>query len=279
MSFAGQTVVVTGGASGIGRALGAELVGQGARVVLADIDGARVVDAAAALRGPGSATGRAVDVCDRDAVQALADDVVADHGRIDLWFNNAGVAIGGPTHELTGAHWDRALDVNLRGVVNGILAVYPRMVEAGTGHIVNTASAAGLATPAFVVAYAAAKSGVIGLTTSLRPEAARHGVRVSVLCPGSVDTPILDRLPDDLPPRPSTPVTGRQFLQALRQKPVPPDGVARAALRQVARNRAIIVVPRQAKVLWYVQRLSPALVERINRYVVSVVQRDLIRPA
>ena len=109
-----------------------------------------------------------------------------------MLFNNAGVALGGPTHELTAAHCDRVLDVNLRGVINGVLAAYPRMVGQGHGHIVNTASAAGLVAPPFVMAYAAGST-VVGLSLALRPEAALHGVRVSVLCPGAVDTPILDR--------------------------------------------------------------------------------------
>jgi NAD(P)-dependent dehydrogenase (short-subunit alcohol dehydrogenase family) len=278
MDFSGKTVVITGGSSGIGRALGVELVAQGADVVLADID-PEVGATAAAMAGPGSAEGQVLDVRDRDAVQGFMDEVVANHGFLDVLFNNAGVAVGGPTHEFTGAHWDRSLDVNLGGVVNGILAAYPRMVAAGRGHIVNTASAAGLAAPAFVTPYAAAKAGVVGLTTALRPEAARHGVRVSLLCPGSVDTPILDAVPDDLPAGPSAPVTGRQFLWALHQKPVAPEGVARVALRHVARNRAIIVVPARAKALWYLQRISPGLLERANRSVASIVARDLIHPA
>jgi len=277
MGFNGNVVVITGGASGIGRAMGAELTAQGAEVVLADID-AQVGATAAAITGRGSAEGRVLDVRDRDGVRALVDDVFENYGRLDVLFNNAGVAVGGPTHEFTGAQWDRSIEVNLGGVVNGLLAAYPRMVAAGRGHIVNTASAAGLVAPPFVSPYAAAKSGVVGLTTGLRPEAARHGVKVSLLCPGSVDTPILDR-PDDLATGPSAPVTGRQFLEVLHQKPVAAEGVARAALRHVDRNKAIIVVPGRAKALWYLQRLSPALTERINRSLVSVVNRDLIRPA
>lgn len=188
--------------------------------------------------------------------------------------------MGGPTHELTGAHWDRMIDVNLRGVVNGILAAHPRMIEQGHGHIINTASGAGLAAPPLVVPYATTKYAVVGLTAGLRPEAALHGIRVSVLCPGAVETPILDRLPpNDLPALASTPVTARAYLQKMHQRPIPADKFARAALRDVASNKAIIVVPRSAKSLWYLQRLSPALVERISRSMAANVIKHLVGPA
>jgi NAD(P)-dependent dehydrogenase (short-subunit alcohol dehydrogenase family) len=283
-SFAGKTAIITGGASGIGLALGAELVAQDARVVLADIDAVavgRVADELASSAGASaSIVGRHLDVGDRDAVRSLVDEITARDGSIDLLFNNAGLAMGGPTHELTGQHWDRIIDVNIRGVVNGVLAAYPRMIEQGHGHIVNTASGAGLAAPPLVVPYAATKHAVVGLSTGLRPEAALHGVRVSVLCPGAVETAILDRLPSgDLPVTASAPVTARQYLQLMRQKPMPADRFARAALRAIARNKAIIVVPRSAKALWYLHRLSPALAGRISRSMAATVTRDLVRPA
>jgi NAD(P)-dependent dehydrogenase (short-subunit alcohol dehydrogenase family) len=281
-SFAGKTAIITGGASGIGRALGAELVAQGARVVLADIDAVAVSAAAdqLAVSARASVVGRQLDVRDREAVRSLIEETVNRDGVIDLLFNNAGIAMGGPTHELTGDHWDRIIDVNLRGVVNGLLAAYPRMIDQGHGHIVNTASGAGLVAPPLVVPYAATKHAVVGLSTGLRPEAARHGVRVSVLCPGAVETAILDRLPaDDLPPTASAPVTARQYLQVIRQKPMSADRFAQAALASIARNRAIIVVPRRARALWYVHRLSPAVVERVCRSIDAEVTKRLVRAA
>jgi NAD(P)-dependent dehydrogenase (short-subunit alcohol dehydrogenase family) len=252
-------------------------------VVLTDVDGPAVAAAAADLAGDdptGSVTGEAVDVRDADAVRAAVHGVVARHGRIDLLFNNAGISMGGPTHELTQAHWDRIIDVNLRGVVHGVLAAYPQMVAQGHGHIVNTASAAGLAAPPLVVPYSTTKHAVVGLSLGLRPEAAGRGVRVSVLCPGTVETGILDAAPPtDLPPTASAPVSARQYLQALGQRPMGADDFARQALRQVARNHSIIVVPRSAKAFWYVQRLSPAVVDRVGRALARRVERRLVRPA
>jgi NAD(P)-dependent dehydrogenase (short-subunit alcohol dehydrogenase family) len=282
-AFAGKTALVTGGASGIGRALGAELSALGGRVVLADIDGEAAGRAAFELMAaPDEATsvvGRHLDVSDETAFRSLVAEIVEQDGGLDYLFNNAGISLGGPTHELTGAHWDRMVDVNIRGVVNGVLAAYPKMVEQGHGHIVNTASGAGLAPPPFVTAYAMTKHAVVGLSTGLRAEAALHGVRVSVLCPGAIETPILDRSPDaDLPVTASEPVTAREYLASLGQKPFPADDFARRALEQVAHNKSVVVLPSRAKALWYLQRFSPRLMDRVGRAIATRVDRDLVHP-
>jgi NAD(P)-dependent dehydrogenase (short-subunit alcohol dehydrogenase family) len=279
--FTDKAAIVTGGASGIGRALGAELFGQGAHVVLADVDGEAAARAAAEIGAgvaapAGSIVGAQVDVRESGTVRSLVDDVAARHGRLDLMFNNAGISMGGTTHEMGEAAWNRIIDINLRGVVNGVLAAYPRMVAQASGHIVNTASGAGLAAPAFLVAYATTKHAIVGLSTGLRPEAAHYGVRVSVLCPGAIDTPILDRgLPDDLPPEAQAFqfLTGREYLKKVGLRPMPVDRFARRALREVARNKAIIVVPGSAKALWYAHRLSPGLTERAARLTIRRILR------
>lgn len=255
-SFTGRTALVTGAASGIGAALTARLRSRGAIVITTDVEGD--VD-------------HHLDVRDLAGFRAL----VAEAGVPDLLFANAGISMGGPAHELGRAHWDRIIDVNLNGVVNGVLAVYPGMVERGSGHIVATASGAGLAAPPFVAAYATTKHAVVGLVLGLRPEAVLHGVRVSVLCPGAVDTPILDRLPaDDLAATATTPVTAREYLSLVKQKPVDANRFARLALRGVERDRAIIAVPARARTLWYLHRLSPALVGRISSALARRLDRE-----
>jgi NAD(P)-dependent dehydrogenase (short-subunit alcohol dehydrogenase family) len=223
--------------------------------------------------------GRSLDVVDEAAFRALVDAVIDEHGRLDLLVNNAGISLGGPTHELTAAHWDRIIDVNLRGVINGVLAAYPRMIDQGHGHIVNVASGAGLVGPPFVAAYATTKHAVVGLSLTLRPEAALHGVDVSVLCPGSVDTAILDRPPPaDLPPAATGVVTGREYLAVVGQKPIPAERFARLAIGRILRRNALIVVPAQARSLWYVQRVSPRLTQRMLRIVARRVDRKLVAP-
>jgi NAD(P)-dependent dehydrogenase (short-subunit alcohol dehydrogenase family) len=274
-------VVITGGASGNGRAMAAELVHSGAHVVIADIEGAEAGAEALepSVADGGSVTGRVLDVTDADAFRSVVDEVISRFGRLDLLLNNAGISLGGPTHELTEAHWRRVIDVNLQGVVNGVLAAYPRMIEQRSGQIVNTASGAGLVAPPFVAAYAATKHAVVGLSTALRPEAALHGVKVNVLCPGAVETAILDRPPPaDLPVGKSAPVTAREYLAVVRQRPVPADRFARLALRAIAADRGVIVVPRAARSLWYLHRLSPALTLRATGFLAKRVDRRLVRP-
>jgi NAD(P)-dependent dehydrogenase (short-subunit alcohol dehydrogenase family) len=277
-----RVAIVTGGASGIGRALGAALVRRGDRVVLADVEGATAVEVAEQLTavGPGTASGAAVDVQDAAAVAALVTDTAARHGRLDLMFNNAGLGIGGPVEELALTHWDRAIDVNLRGVVHGVHAAYPVMLRQGFGHIVNTASLAGLLPSPGSAPYSATKWAVVGLSLSLRGEAAPRGVRVSVVCPGGVDTPILDKgMPPDLPRVPTAEATDtRAVITKLSGGHLySADALAADVLRGLDRNRAFIVAPRQARILWRLMRLSPSLMMRLGT---AMIARDSdTRPA
>lgn len=262
--FAGQVAIVTGAASGIGRALSAALARRGAAVVLADIDEAAVKSAADDMAGASGASvsGKALDVRQAEAFGDLVAGVVRDHGHVDLLFNNAGVGIWGDVADLTLAHWDRVIDVNLRGVVHGVAAAYPVMIRQGRGHIINTASLAGLVPGPLLTPYAMTKHAVVGLSTGLRAEAAAHGVRVSVVCPGVIDTPILDKgNPPDLPAVPS-PLDGRRMLSKSMGKPYPPASLADDILAGVARNRAFIVSPLHARAAWAVYRLSPELFVR-----------------
>lgn len=269
--FHGKSAIVTGGASGIGAALGAALASYGAHVVLADLDGDGATEAARTIEqaidsGDGSVRGVELDVTDRGVVQELVLDTAKRENGLDFLFNNAGIGGGGPTEHVPREHWDRTIDVNVGGVVNGVIAALPGMVARGQGHIVNTASAAGLAPAAFAVAYCTTKHAVVGLSGALRPEVAAHGVRVSVLCPGMVETPILDKGPPADLPRPDQPgLTGRAYLTTLGMSPMSAERFARIALRGVARNRGIIITPATPRIAWWLQRMSPRAVDAVNR--------------
>ena len=253
MSFADKHAVVTGGGSGIGAALCRALDLAGAHVVCTDVDGQAADRVAATLSSRARAA--RLDVTDSDAVQSVVDDVVARAGRLDLLFNNAGIVWGGDTELLSLDQWNAIIDVNIRGVVYGIAAAYPQMLKQGHGHIVNTASMAGLTAAGQVTSYVATKHAVVGLSMALRSEAVPRGVGVLVVCPAAVDTPILDKGAVGA-------FVGRDyFLQA--GKPYSADLLARDTLRAVERNKAILVKPTVAHAQWLLARAAPALMNRL----------------
>ena len=249
-AFTDQVAIVTGGGSGIGRSLSAALAAQGARVVVADVDGARA-EAVAAELGE-RARAETVNVTDSVAVQRMIDETAARAGRIDLLFNNAGIAVFADARDTTLADWNRQIDVNLRGVVHGVVAAYPIMLRQGFGHIVNTASAAGLLPSPATIAYAATKHAVVGLSLTLRAEARPHGVKVSVVRPGLIDTPIVQAAKIVGPTR-------ERVVSDPRLRLYSSDRLATAVLRGVARNRAVIPFTPEVRLLWALHRLSPRL--------------------
>lgn len=256
--FKGKVAFVTGGASGIGRALCEHLGRKGAAVVVTDLNAAGAATVAEKIRqAGGQAESMALDVTDAAAFSALVAEVAARYGRIDFFFNNAGIAVVGEACHYSLEDWNKVLDVDLRGVVNGVHAVYPIMIKQGGGHILNTASMAGLIPSPGLVAYAAAKHGVVGLSVSLRAEAAAYNVRIGALCPGFIDTAILT----------DSKRIGfaQENIGKARRISVTPDVCAKAALKGMERNEAIITVPAHATAGWLLQRFSPAATHWVAR--------------
>jgi NAD(P)-dependent dehydrogenase (short-subunit alcohol dehydrogenase family) len=250
-SFVGKVAIITGGASGIGKAIGQEIAQRGARVILADLDGEKAEQAAQGIiQAGGRARAELVDVCDAAQVKALVERAFSQEGSLDYMFNNAGIALFGEVRDMTLEQWERILRVNLHGVVHGVASAYPRMVKQGSGHIVNTASMAGIAPTPGATAYAMTKHGVVGLSTSLRGEGAALGVKVSVVCPGLIDTPIKDALT-------YLNLDKQKMLQHPAIKLHPVEDCARVVVRGVERNRAIITVTPFARRAWLIYRLMP----------------------
>jgi NAD(P)-dependent dehydrogenase (short-subunit alcohol dehydrogenase family) len=262
-----QVSIVTGGASGIGLALGTALVHRGWHVVLADLQDVAAKEHADRLTrtGPGSAVGVHVDVRDAEAVARLVEATRSEHGQLDLMVNNAGIGIGGEPEELELVHWDTIIDTNLRGVIHGCRAAYPVMLRQGHGQILNVASSAGLIpSPGQMAPYAATKFAVVGLSHALRAAGADRGIRVSVLCPGWIDTPLLDGAwPADLPIPPSM-ASSPSMREGLVQAGVriyPANRLAEETLRGLERDKAVLVIPREWHRNWVLFRLVPGLLE------------------
>jgi NAD(P)-dependent dehydrogenase (short-subunit alcohol dehydrogenase family) len=257
-SYQGAVAIITGGASGIGRALGEALARRGADVVLADLQSELAEQVASGIRSAGGkATAIALDVRDFAAFDGLVRDVVSSRGRLDYLFNNAGIGIGGRVQFYAVENWDRVIDVNIRGVTNGVQAAYSTMLRQGFGHIVNTASVAAFMPTPGLVSYGMSKHAVLGLSTSLRAESASAGIRVSVLCPGVIRTPVLEwgKYHEALE---EMDVDGqRRIIERLR--PMDPAAFAKAALRAIARNKAVIIIPARWKAAWWLNRVSPQL--------------------
>jgi len=273
--FENKVAVVTGGASGIGRALCEEL-GQreAAMVVVADINAEGAGQVASAINTAGGRA-RAVhlDVSRAEDVQKLVEDTASEHGRLDFMFNNAGIALCGEVRDMDLEHWQRILDVNLWGVICGTTAAYRVMTQQGFGHIVNTASLGGLIPEPMATAYATTKHAGLGLSTSLRAEAAELGIKVSAVCPGFVQTKALD----------SATYVGVKREDAISEmsssmKMMDATDFARVILRGVERNKAIITDTALTRLLWWLYRLNPAVLGPFLQKGVSDMRALRIEP-
>ncbi|WP_131104306.1 SDR family NAD(P)-dependent oxidoreductase [Ornithinimicrobium sufpigmenti] len=224
-----QVVLVSGGARGIGAALARAHRARGDTVVVADLRPLHDDD-------------RFLDVRDRDAYGRLAEEVVAAHGRIDLFYDNAGIAVAGVLEEMTPQHWADQIDINLRGVVHGVDSVYPLMCRQGHGQLVIVASLAGILPIPAMIPYSTVKSAVVTLGRALRVEARRHGVRVNVVCPAFVATPLLANINPDLPETGANEV-GVRLVRQIQGRPMDPDKLASVVIKALPTNPEMILAP------------------------------------
>jgi NAD(P)-dependent dehydrogenase (short-subunit alcohol dehydrogenase family) len=249
-TFRGRSVIVTGAASGIGRAIAEQCAAAGASVLLTDV----VDEVNTVAEGIGdNAQAMHVDVSDRDQVAAAVDKVVAEHGSLDFIFNNAGVAIFGEVEEVTLDHWDKIVDVNLKGVAYGVKLAYDQMVKQGSGHIINTASVAGLIPVPLQTHYVATKHAVVGLGKTLAIESVEHNVHVTTFCPGFISTGMMDN---------NTLRGTMDVPDARKLVPVPAMSADKAVanlLTGVAKKKSIVITPFYGRIGWWLERFSPRL--------------------
>lgn len=234
MDLRGAGVLITGAAGGIGSAMCGAFAAAGAQVTSADLAGA----------------GADHDLDVRDA-KAVAD-LVSGLDRLDVVVANAGIGVGGLVDDIDAAGWDATIDVNIRGTVNTVLPAYDRLRAQGSGAIVVMASLSGLLGTPLLTPYAMSKYALVGLGASLGPEAARHGVSVTTVCPGPVETPLLDE------PSATGGLAVRRYLTAAAGAPITPAALADRVVDAVRAGRPL-VVPGRAGALWRLARFAPRL--------------------
>ncbi len=256
----GTVAVVTGAASGIGRATALALAAARSTVVCADIDG----DAAEKVAAECSEHGRdarayRVDVTSRDAMEELADAVERDVGPAGILVNNAGVGMTGRLGDMSLDDWNWIRSVNLDGVVNGCTKFGPRMLTRHRGHVVNVASALAFLPTATEPAYVTTKAAVVALSQCLRADWSSAGVGVTAVCPGVINTPIIDhtRFVGGHDPK------RRARVMKTFRRGHPPDLVASAILRAVERDRCLVTVGVEAKTAWLLHRVGPLGLQQV----------------
>lgn len=261
LDLTGKLALVTGAGSGIGKATALQLASHGARIVVTDIDERRVAAMKAEL-GDRCAFDRVVDVANRDAMRSLADDVHRKLGALDVLVNNAGVGHSGGILDTPLEDWDWVVGVNLWGVIHGCHFFVPKMVDSGRGgHVVNIASAFGLGAGPGVAPYCTTKFAVVGLSESLRGELEPHHVGVSAICPGLINTDIINR------GRFADEKRRGGIAKTFETRGRSPDAVAKAVLHAIEKNVAVVPVGAEAWVGWFGKRLAPGLTAKVAQRV------------
>lgn len=273
-SLAGRKCLVTGAASGIGRAVAVAAAAEGADLFLTDInpDGLQAVAGQIREAGGRVSLARAIDIADYDSVKALSADILRDHGSLDVVMNIAGISVWGRIEDLAHAHWRKVVEVNLMGPIHVLECFVPPMIRAGRGgHVVNVSSAAGLFGLPWHAPYSASKFGLRGISEVLRHDLRHHGIGVSLVCPGGVDTGLVNTIEVVGVDMESPGI--RQFRDHFRKHAVSPEKAAAAILRGIKANRYMVFTSADIRVGYWFQRKFSWPYELVMRLLNNHMQR------
>ncbi|MEA2493128.1 MAG: hypothetical protein QOJ29_1039 [Thermoleophilaceae bacterium] len=274
-SLDGRLCLVTGAASGIGRATARAAAREGARLVLTDVNAAALEEVATELSGS-VVLSRALDIADESAVRELAADTHEKHGSVDVAMNIAGIATWGSVDRLSHEQWRRTIDVNLMGPIHVIEHFVSEMIRAGRGgHLVNVSSAAGLAGLPLHAPYSASKYGLRGVSEVLRFDLRRHGIGVSLVCPGGVDTGLVGTV--DIAGVDRAALADSPFTARFRRRAVSPEAVAERILKAIKRNRYLVYTSQDIRALYLAERFTPHVYQLIMRVANDMMVRELKR--
>jgi NAD(P)-dependent dehydrogenase (short-subunit alcohol dehydrogenase family) len=270
----GKTVLVTGGASGIGKATALAFARRGANLILCDINEAGLAESEQQIRALGrDVFAQRVDVASRHDMGAFADAVHARVEAVDILMNNAGVALGAGMLDTSLEDWDWIVGINFWGVIHGCHYFVPAMVKrARGGHVINLSSTAGYVAGEALLAYSTTKFAVLGFSEALRDELGRHGIGVTAVCPGVINTPITQSA--RMRGLQALPAVRDGMIDAFRRRNYPPERVAGNILKAVQRNRAVAPISPEAWFAYAVKRLAPWAIAWMNRKFADRVRRE-----
>ena len=259
-----KVAIITGGASGIGKEICLYLAKKRAIVIIADLDLEAATNTASEINKIGSTCRVSmVDVRNKTDIELLINETKSEFGKIDLMINNAGVGLDGEFKDATLEQFKNVIDINLWGVIYGTYFVYSIMIAQGFGQIVNVSSLAGLLPGGLMTSYVASKQAVTGFTLSLRSEAEQYGIKVNVLCPGFIETPLHDKTP-----KVSEYLMDEKNQRNKRHFPTANECVAEM-MKGIEKNRAIIVAPGKHKIYWWLYRVYPSFIPFVWRKIIK----------
>jgi NAD(P)-dependent dehydrogenase (short-subunit alcohol dehydrogenase family) len=269
----GKTALVTGAASGIGRATALAFAERGADLFLCDVNEEGLKETEEAARALGRQVWiRRVDVASSEQMESFADGVHQQTAAVDILMNNAGVGLGANLQESRLEDWQWIIGINLWGVIHGLHYFVPKMVERGRGgHVVNVSSAAGYIASEPLIAYSTTKFAVLGLSEALHEELRPHGIGVTAVCPGVINTPIVET--SRFRGRSADPELRRQGAEFYRRRNYSPERVARNVLKAIQKNRRVAPISPEAWVMYYLKRLAPGLTDAAMRWLAARAQR------
>jgi len=255
-TFRGKKALVTGAASGIGRAIALALAQEGSDLYLVDIDEAKLAAVTREVQSLGvEAVGRPCDLARPEQITMMVGALLARWGKLDLLVNNAGVAYYGPTHDMTAEQWNRVVCANLLAPIQLVRELLPTLLAQNDAHILNVSSIFGLAPLRKAAAYQTSKFGLVGLSAALRAEYSRD-IGVTALCPGFVRTAMLEKFETSLT---------QEHHEVPAWLCASPQSIAAAAVRAVRRDKGLVVVTPLARLYWWLARLAPGLVDWLVR--------------
>jgi NAD(P)-dependent dehydrogenase (short-subunit alcohol dehydrogenase family) len=277
-SLAGKKCLVTGAASGIGRAVALAAAKEGAELFLTDINAVGLQATVELIQDAGGSVSlhQAVNIADADGVKSLADSIHARFGSLDVVMNIAGISVWGRIEDLQLAHWRKAVEVNLMGPIHVMQFFIPEMIRAGRGgHMVNVSSAAGLFGLPWHAPYSASKFGLRGISEVLRYDLKQHGIGVSLVCPGGVDTGLVNTI-EVVGVNMGDPVLQR-FRQRFQSHAVSPEQAATAILKGIKANRYMVFTSPDIRVGYWFQRKFAlpyeVVMQQLNNYMQRLAER------